>query len=291
MKISVILPTYIRNNHDATLASLLNQSALQDVYEIVVVVNGSEKEQETEYENVRIFEVPWTGLNNARNFGVEKAKHEIVAFIDDDALASVSWVTALAATHSEHTAPVLGGKVIPKWPKSGKPDWVEGILLDYLSLLDYSSAPTKVHSLDWLAGTNISFKKKIFSSVGGFDSELDRKPGILLSSGEEELCRRIRHKGYDIQYDPKLSVTHVIPSSRLTPNYFIQRAYWQGVSDYIMDSREKKVDEIKALVQKKQQELLPSPKEQNYKKSAKIISLCAQAQRIGYLQAAISEEI
>lgn len=287
MKISVIVPTYYKNQYQDTLESILNQK--YDDFEVLVIRNGAEKNISFRNGKLRVYEIVEAGLDNARNFGVKNAHGEIVAFIDDDAIASPNWLKSLNISHSKIEAPVIGGRVLPKWPKRGKPEWVKGILIAYLSILDgYSDKPVPVHPLDWLAGTNISFKKYIFNKVGFFDNELDRKEKILLSSGEVELCNRIREKGYEIIFDPSLVVTHVISQSRLTPQYMIDRAYWQGVSDLILDKKHldprtlpKKFDELNSEIQYKKL----SPK--NVFKS--INTLCKYVRAIGYLQAYIND--
>ena len=292
MKLTVILPVYTKNNYALSLASLLRQSVEKRNYEIIVVINSSLTQSFFQEDNLRIFEVKWSGLDRARNFGVHQAKHDVIAFIDDDALADSRWIENIIKAHKQNEAPVIGGKVEPQWPQGGKPKWIKGILLAYLSILDYSSAPREVHYYDWLAGTNISFKKRIFSVVGMFNPGLDRKPGLLLSSGEEELCRRVRRAGYSVYYYPDIKVKHMIPPERMTPHYIIQRAYWQGISDFIMDKLElspKALEEktkkfYEKIIKKKS---LGSKFKSQYKRA---VFLCELSRFTGYLQAALREE-
>lgn len=288
MKISVVIPTYHKNSYKDTLNSILRQNYKD--FEVLVIRNGSERNRfsHTHGGKVRIYEITKSGLDNARNFGIKHSHSDIIAFIDDDAVATSDWLSSIEKSHSKKDAPAIGGKVLPVWPKKGKPDWIKGILLAYLSILEgYSDKPIPVHPLDWLAGTNISFKKHIFKEVGYFDEELDRKEKILLSSGEVELCNRIRKKGYEIIFDPSLIVKHVIPLSRLTPQYMIDRAYWQGVSDLILDKKHldpkilpKKFNELNSEI--KYEKLKPSNIFETIDK------LCKYARAIGYLQAYIN---
>jgi len=282
MKITVVIPTYYKNKYKDTLESLIYQK--YDNFEIIVVRNGARKKFIAKKGKLTIYEITKVGLDYARNFGVKHARGDIIGFIDDDALATSNWIETLAKSHEKINAPVIGGKVLPKWPNGKKPNWVRGILLAYLSILDnYSDKPVLVHPLDWLAGTNISFKKHIFDKVGYFDEELDRKGKSLLSSGEVELCNRIREKGYEIVFDPSLVVEHVIPRSRLSPQYMIKRAYWQGVSDFILDKKHldpgilsRKFEEFNKEIQ--YVELKP----ENIYES--VDKLCRWARVIGYLQ-------
>jgi len=288
VEVSVVLPSYIRNNHKASLASLVKQNVSSNDFEVLVVKNGSNKDNFFREGNISTFEVGWSGLNRARNFAVQESKAGIVAFLDDDAVADTSWVKSIIRSHEKHNEPVIGGKVLPKWPVTGKPFWVKGILLDYLSLLDYSRKVTVVHPLDWVAGTNMSIKKIIFERVGYFDEEIGRNGSSLLSSDEEELFRRIRGLDMNILYDPAIKVWHIIPESRLRANYFIQRAYWQGASDYMMDRKDKSAREIEEIIRGKSQTIgLPNsigPEDV----STQLISLCEASCSIGYLQQALN---
>lgn len=281
MKVTVVIPTYYKNEYKYALESVIKQK--HDDFEVIVVRNGAERNSVLKKGKLTVYEIIKPGLDNARNFGIKHAKGEIVAFIDDDALASSNWIKMLVKSHKQIKAPVIGGKVLPKWPNDKKPIWINGILLAYLSILDYSDKPVPVHPLDWLAGANISFKKYIFDKVGYFDEELDRKERILLSSGEVDLCNKIREKGYEIFFDPSLVVKHVIPEFRLTPQYMVDRAYWQGISDFVLDKKHldpkilpKKFKELNSEIQ--YIELNPKRAYES------VDTLCRWARAIGYLQ-------
>lgn len=286
MKISVIIPSYFKNSYERTLKSVLSQT--HNNFEVLVVKNGEGNKKYYSKGNLKIYEIPKPGLDNARNFGIRASTGDIIAFIDDDAVATKNWLSSIVKSHMQFSAPAIGGKVLPRWPKNKKPKWIKGILLDYLSILDKTSnTPNAVHPLDWLAGTNITFKKYIFNKVGYFDENLDRKEFQLLSSGEVELCSRIRNKGYQIIFDPSISVWHVIPESRLTPQYFIDRAYWQGVSSLLIDKKHltrkdisKKFEQINLEIQ--YENLNPKAIFES------VSNLCKYANAIGYLQAYIS---
>jgi hypothetical protein len=49
--------------------------------------------------------------------------------------------------------------------------------------------------------------------------------------GETGLSFKIKEKGLLALYHPGASVTHLIPASRLTPESFERRAFYQGVCD------------------------------------------------------------
>jgi len=285
MKISVVIPSYKDRKHDLTISSILNQDYSD--FEIIVVKNGMSKDFEQIEGRVKYYEIRETGANLARNFGIRKSKGEIVAFTDDDVTVDKKWLKTISKSHQKHEALVIGGKIKPSWPNKKKPYWVKGRLLDYLSILDYSEKITKVDRWGWLAGANITFKRDVFEKIGYFDEELGRFGNNLLSSGEVELCNRIRRSGGQILYDPTIVVFHLIFEDRLTPNYFLQRSYWQGASDFLMD---KKVMDKTGLKEKYKQISTKNPNKLSKSKDvhSSIEKLCEVMRSVGYMQAYLS---
>ena len=64
---------------------------------------------------------------------------------------------------------------------------------------------------------------------------MDRKGGCLLSNGDVHMERCLQRAGYGCYYDPAIQVRHHVPASRMTAPWFLNRFYWQGVSDAVMD--------------------------------------------------------
>jgi glycosyltransferase involved in cell wall biosynthesis len=64
-------------------------------YEVVVVDNASRDPAVAEVvaqSGCRYVREDGPGLNWARNRGIEEANHDLIAFIDDDALAASGWL-------------------------------------------------------------------------------------------------------------------------------------------------------------------------------------------------------
>lgn len=86
---SIIIPTFNRANLlKQAISSVLEQSYKK--YEIIVVDDGSVDETQKllrSYGNrIRSFKQPNNGVSAARNLGVEEARGEFIAFLDDDDL-------------------------------------------------------------------------------------------------------------------------------------------------------------------------------------------------------------
>jgi glycosyltransferase involved in cell wall biosynthesis len=89
--ISVIIPTYQR---EAVLCASVDEALRQDYpnFEVLVVDQTQQHEPDTEQHlqhladvgKVQWYRVDWASLPAARNYGVSKAKGDIILFIDDD---------------------------------------------------------------------------------------------------------------------------------------------------------------------------------------------------------------
>lgn len=174
------------------------------------------------------------GASRARNFGVQKAKGEIVAFIDDDAAADPGWLSAIADAFStvRPTPALVGGRIDPLWPHD-RPEWYpkeREFLLGLYNIGD-ETCPFPEHDLPICA--NMAGLREVIIALGGFDENLGpnyfRKRPML--TGEEAILgRRARRAGYKLCYQPKARVYHQISKAKLTRSYFLRRHFWEGVT-------------------------------------------------------------
>ena len=243
-RISAVICTHNRARYlPKAILSLANQDLPKEAYEILIVDNHSTDETPKIVEgfagigNIRYIHEPVIGLSHARNTGRQKAKAPLVAYLDDDAVASPGWLGKICQVF-ETTDPkpgCVGGKVMPIW-EAPRPAWLGDDLLCSLTVLDWSGSPHAIDNLnsEWLAGANIAFPKDLLERIGGFTPHLDRAGPRLLSSGDVFLEKQIQKAGYPCFYDPEVAVLHHIPASRLTQSWFVRRHYFQGVSDAAM---------------------------------------------------------
>lgn len=245
--ISVVLCTLNRDYYlRSALHSLVNQSLSHEKFEILVVDNGSTdrtKEVVTEEfclpsNNIFYIYEPKTGANNARNTGLKAARGDYIVFFDDDAIASPKWLENILDKFQSSLPNIgcIGGKIDPIW-ESPRPDWLPDGLLGYLTILDISPVPKILSKGEFLYSVNFAFNKAVLESVGGFEVGLDRIGNNLLSNGDIMVQKRIQDQGYVCFYDPEISVQHQIQASRLQPEWFYKRAYWQGISEGVMKKR------------------------------------------------------
>ena len=244
IRISALIPTYNREKYlIKALQSLLDQTLPAEEYEIIVIDNRSTDttkrivtEDFAHIPNLRYLYEPVAGLNQARNTGWTNARGKYVAFIDDDAIACPQWLEKIIDVfETMNPKPgCVGGKVEAIW-ESPRPTWLADEMLPYLTVFDWSNKPIELNNPQFLAGANFSFPKQLLELIDGFKAGVDRVGGKLLSNGDIMIERQLHELGYSCFYHPEISVQHHVPASRLTQKWFLQRVFWQGVSDAVME--------------------------------------------------------
>jgi glycosyltransferase involved in cell wall biosynthesis len=237
--ISAVICTLNRANYlYKALQSLVAQTLSPDRYEIIVVDNGSTdntkqvvSEEFTSFAHLRYLYEPIMGLSQARNTGWQNAKGKYIAYLDDDAIAAPQWLEKIVEVYEtvQPQPACVGGKVEPIW-EIPKPDWLPDNLLNFYTISNCSETPIVLNNNQWLVGANISFPRKILEELGSFKTGLGRVGNKLLSMEENFIQEELRKKGYSCFYHPEIAVKHLIPATRLTQDWMLQRNYWEGIS-------------------------------------------------------------
>lgn len=174
------------------------------------------------------------GLSGARNSGIRAAHGEILAFIDDDAVADPDWLSQLTKAYMDPRVLGVGGTVEPLWatrrPAWFPPEyqWVVGC--SYRGMPD-SRAPVRN-----FIGCNMSFRRSVFESVGAFRGTLGRVDSRPAGCEETELCIRAHHLRPHslLLFEPRSHVHHRVPTHRTTWTYFRARCYAEGRSKAVV---------------------------------------------------------
>ena len=150
------------------LNSLVKQNYPKEKYEIILINDGSEdesgkiclnfiKENMNEYPVIRYVSQENKGLSQARNLGIALSKGEIVAFIDQDAVADINWIKNLTYEFNiDQDLMVIGGKT----EILNNQCW----FANFIFIINYKTYDNQIA----IIGTNMAYKKEIFKKVGGF---------------------------------------------------------------------------------------------------------------------------
>jgi GT2 family glycosyltransferase len=174
------------------------------------------------------------GLAVSRNTGWRLADGDVVAFIDDDAVADETWVERLVEVYEDRDVDAVGGKMVPEWV-AGRPRFLpeEFYWLVGVTHRGFADGPGEVRNTN---GSNMSFRREVLADLGGFDESLGRHGEAQIQAEETEFCARLRREtGRGMWYEPDAKVAHKVFVERTRMGFLFRRAFWQGYSKRLME--------------------------------------------------------
>jgi GT2 family glycosyltransferase len=208
---------------ERALDSLLCQS--EPPAEILVVDNapadGETRSLVTSrFPSVRYLAEPVPGLDFARNRALADARSEVLAFLDDDAVADVDWAGSLLRVfRTEPRVAVCTGRVEPLGlntpgerlfeANGGFSRGIERIVLpDHADRpLHGRQAPLIAWAISVGCGCSYAVRREVALALGGFDEALDM--GMPLpGGGDHDLLWRALRAGHAVVYEPEALAWH-----------------------------------------------------------------------------------
>jgi GT2 family glycosyltransferase len=169
------------------------------------------------------------GLSTTRNAGVEASPEDVVAFLDDDAVADPAWLGRLARHYEDPRVLGVGGTV-DAWWLAGRPRWFPDEF-DWVVGCGFRGLPLEARPVRNFIGANMSFRREVFERIGGFREGIGRVGSRPTGCEETEFCiRAVDRMSGVLMYEPRAVVRHRVPPSRARWSYFWRRCWAEGLS-------------------------------------------------------------
>ena len=231
---SLIITTVDRAPSLQTLLHALEQQFYPH-FEVIVIV-GPTRDHTLEilarYENrIRLLRAHRARLSRSRNIGLQAARGDIVAFLDDDAVPSPRWVEQLAQLFEDATLDATGGRVDLIHPEHAATQHYLGVIS---SLGEQRDTPlTRMDALEppgkgrlWISrmmGTNMAFRRSALLAVGGFDAFFE------YYYDDTDVAFRMAAAGYNV-LPVKEAVVYHMPAANRYRQPFTVNYPWASLS-------------------------------------------------------------
>jgi len=195
--ISVIIPSYFSQFNILECIRSLKDQITKEKYEIIIINSSIDetykivKRYSSTISFIQLKKRAFAGT--ARNIGIQKAKGNILAFLDSDCYVASDWINKIVSWHRKGYRAV-GGSIINEnkeniYSKAEYP----------LEILEFSPNNPK-KEVNFISAANCSFARELFDKYGLFPD---------VRAGEDLLfCSKIAEKGEKIIFDPEIKAFH-----------------------------------------------------------------------------------
>lgn len=191
--VSVIIPAHNEEkNIKNTIESIL-RAKYDKKKEVIVINDGSTDNTEKilieickHHMEVKFFNTPHIGKAEALNFGIKKAKNEILVILDADSEIENDGLTKICTPFSDNEIMAVGGVIRAKLSKNPL-TWFQD--LDYVISSSWRYICDKIDASYMLPGF-AAFRKEALCEVGGFSTDT--------LSEDVDVGLKLRAKGYRV---------------------------------------------------------------------------------------------
>lgn len=238
--LSVIVPTC--NPREGLLSGLITALAEQTIppqkWELIVVDNASKPPLSPIFESLitlgvrcQIIREERAGLTFARLAGFATAQRNLIVMLDDDNRPNPNFLARAESYACENpTIGTFGGRVIPRYD-TPPPTWFPntGLTLgcrDFGDTMEIARAGSSLTEYPKCSpiGAGMILRREVAELYSRHVTQqgetiTDRQGEKLSSGGDCEIVLVGLFNGWDTAYVPELSIEHLIPASRLAPEY------------------------------------------------------------------------
>jgi GT2 family glycosyltransferase len=229
--VSIVIPTHTEQRWPALVRTVA--SARSQTYapaEIIVVVDHNPalfRRARRDLGGVTVLENLYAqGVSGNRNTGAFHTSTSLIAFLDDDTVASPDWLAGLVVPFADPKVVGTGGGIHPAWANA-EPRWMPAEFLWAVGG-SYAGMPTTTAPIRNVWSASMVVRRETFLAVGGFRTGFG-KLGNQNRPEDTELCLRMSALGGGQWiYVPHATIRHEVPATHSTFGFFLRRCYAEG---------------------------------------------------------------
>ena len=303
MRVSVVICGYTSDRFEVltvAIDSVLVQTHPPD--EIIIVIDGNTDLYERVVDLyaghdkiIAELNAQNRGISYSRTRGARIATGDIVAFIDDDAVADPEWIAEHVAVFRAHDVIGVAGAVLPNWVEQ-RPEFFPAPFYWLVGCTEPGFAEDGEQVRNGY-GSNVSYRRDAFLAVGGYDAATGRKGDRHIQAHEAPVGIKLADQ-YEqpLVYAAAAKVQHTLFSYRGRFRWLLFRAFWQGYSKFLLQQlypgaqMEERLFAFRLLRREIPARVMSIPSKSAYQNVAQIIAMVAfsGAVALGYLWALLN---
>jgi len=174
------------------------------------------------------------GLSPARNLGVRHARGDIIAFIDDHAVAPHNWAAEIIASFAQNPSAIgVTGQALPLWEDESMSWFPDEFYWMITCTLPTNRTQTFPVRNAW--GVNMAFRREVFElcqfseSFGVSNRGTVEGTKLGLVGDDTEFGVRVSSVSRrPILFSPGVKVLNKVRLHKLAPRFTRRRAFWEG---------------------------------------------------------------
>jgi glycosyltransferase involved in cell wall biosynthesis len=152
---------------------------------------------------------------------------EFFLMIDDDEVASPTWLARMIDTARSGKADLVGGPVVRRF-EGGPSPWLQKHPLFYSTI-------SQSGETDTLHGTgNCLIRRRVLEALG--EPTLDPRFNFL-GGGDRDFFSRCRNAGFRSHWNDDAEVFETVPAQRMKAQWVLRRSIATGVINYTIDQK------------------------------------------------------